>query len=162
MATYKSAVREAELALEASQKSMQLAKLFMLEISDLESVDLYLNYENEMNESAYLIYKDGIERMCHDEPMQYILGYEWFYGRKFTVNQDVLIPRPETEELVSNVLIACDERLEEKNQKLTLIDVGCGSGAIGLSLKLEEPLLKLCLEISVMRLWKLRRRMRLI
>lgn len=145
MATYKSAVREAELALEACQKSMQLAKLFMLEISDLESVNLYLNYENEMDEMVYAKYKDGIDRMCHDEPMQYILGYEWFYGRKFTVNQDVLIPRPETEELVSNVLIACDERLENGDRPLTLIDVGCGSGAIGLSLKLEEPSLNVVL-----------------
>lgn len=145
MATYKSAVREAELALEKCQKSMQLAKMFMLEISNLESVDLYLNYENEMSAEVYAKYMDGVNRMCKDEPMQYILGYEWFYGRKFTVNQDVLIPRPETEELVSNVLIAVDERMENRETPLTLIDVGCGSGAIGLSLKLEEPSLKVVL-----------------
>ena len=77
--------------------------------------------------------------------MQYILGYEWFYGRKFKVNQDVLIPRPETEELVSNVLVAVDERMEHREEPLTLIDVGCGSGAIGLSLKLEEPSLQVTL-----------------
>lgn len=145
MATYKSAVREAEINLEKHQKSMQLAKLFMLEISNLESVDLYLNYENEMNADVYEQYKSGIERMCNDEPMQYILGYEWFYGRKFHVNQDVLIPRPETEELVSNVLIACDERMEKRTTPMTLIDVGCGSGAIGISLKLEEPSLNVVL-----------------
>ena len=145
MATYKSAVREAELALEKCQKSMQLAKMFMLEISNLESVDLYLNYENEMSAEVYAKYMDGVNRMCKDEPMQYILGYEWFYGRKFTVNQDVLIPRPETEELVSNVLIAVDERMENRDTPLSLIDVGCGSGAIGLSLKLEEPSLKVVL-----------------
>ena len=145
MATYKSAVREAELALEKYQKSMQLAKMFMLEISNLESVDLYLNYENEMSAEVYAKYMDGVNRMCKDEPMQYILGYEWFYGRKFTVNQDVLIPRPETEELVSNVLIAVDERMENRDTPLSLIDVGCGSGAIGLSLKLEEPSLKVVL-----------------
>ena len=145
MATYKSAVREAELELEKNQKSMQLAKIFMLEISNLESVDLYLNYENEMDAEVYSKYMDGVKRMCKDEPMQYILGYEWFYGRKFTVNQDVLIPRPETEELVSNVLIAVDERMEKRTTPLTLIDVGCGSGAIGLSLKLEEPSLNVTL-----------------
>lgn len=145
MATYKSAVREAELQLEAAEKSMQLAKLFMMEISQLESVDLYMNYENEMPEAVYNLYKSGIERMLKDEPMQYILGYEWFYGRKFKVNQDVLIPRPETEELVSNVLVAVDERMEERDTPLTLIDVGCGSGAIGLSLKLEEPSLQVTL-----------------
>lgn len=145
MATYKSAVREAELQLEAAEKSMQLAKLFMMEIAQLESVDLYMNYESEMPDEVYESYKSGVERMLKDEPMQYILGYEWFYGRKFKVNQDVLIPRPETEELVSNVLVAVDERMEHREEPLTLIDVGCGSGAIGLSLKLEEPSLQVTL-----------------
>ncbi|MBE6113996.1 MAG: peptide chain release factor N(5)-glutamine methyltransferase [Erysipelotrichaceae bacterium] len=145
MATYKSAVREAELQLEAAEKSMQLAKLFMMEIAQLESVDLYMNYESEMPDEVYESYKSGVERMLKDEPMQYILGYEWFYGRKFKVNQDVLIPRPETEELVSNVLVAVDERTGHREEPLTLIDVGCGSGAIGLSLKLEEPSLQVTL-----------------
>ena len=56
MATYKSAVREAELQLEAAEKSMQLAKLFMMEIAQLESVDLYMNYESEMPDEVYESY----------------------------------------------------------------------------------------------------------
>lgn len=141
MPSYKQAIRQAELALEEKGKSMQLAKMFMLEVANKESVDLYLNYEEEMNSELYEVYTAGVERMLNDEPMQYILGYEWFYGRAFDVNSDVLIPRPETEELVSNVLIYIDEMRENK-EELTVIDVGCGSGAIGISLKLEEPSIK--------------------
>ena len=141
MPSYKQAIREAELALEEHGKSMQLAKMFMLEVANKEGADLYLHYEDEMESAIYDEYASGIKRILNDEPMQYILGYEWFYGRAFDVNSDVLIPRPETEELVSNVLIYVDEMREQK-EKLTLIDVGCGSGAIGISLKLEEPSLE--------------------
>lgn len=138
MHSYKNAVREAELLLEENGKSMQLAKMFMMEITEQRNINLYMAYEDEMDEELYRIYTEGIERINHDEPMQYILGYEWFYGRPFNVNRDVLIPRPETEELVSNVLIYVDE-MRKKKEHLNLIDVGCGSGAIGITLKLEEP-----------------------
>lgn len=146
MVSYRSAIREAEKKL-TEQNKAQLAKLFMLELTRNAEIDLYMEYEKEINTELYENFKIGIERMLQDEPMQYILGYEWFYGYQFSVNQDVLIPRPETEELVANVLARIDERKEEMNEmakqnQMILVDVGCGSGAIGISLKLEEPSLR--------------------
>lgn len=140
MASYREAIRDAEKKLQHIDKP-QLAKLFMLELTRQRQIDLYMEYESAVSEGLLEIYQQGIERILHDEPMQYVLGYEWFYGYQFMVNPSVLIPRPETEELVANVLVLIDERKSEK-ANLTLIDVGCGSGAIGISLKLEESTLR--------------------
>lgn len=71
------------------------------------------------------------ERLMQHEPVQYVLNESWFCGLKFYVNKNVLIPRPETEELVEWVLS------DNKNSdtKLKILDVGCGSGCIPISIK---------------------------
>jgi release factor glutamine methyltransferase len=71
--------------------------------------------------------------------MQYILGNAWFYGNKFIVTPDTLIPRSETEELVELILntVANDKGLAGSNPKI--IDIGTGSGCIAISLKLNLP-----------------------
>lgn len=71
-------------------------------------------------------------RLLQHEPIQYILGYEWFYGRKFLVNPAVLIPRPETEELVDWIV----EEFQHRNN-LNIIDLCTGSGCIAISLALS-------------------------
>lgn len=68
------------------------------------------------------------QRLLTHEPVQYVLGYAWFYGFKFRVNRHVLIPRPETEELVHLILE------QNKNKKCTVLDIGTGSGCIAVSL----------------------------
>ncbi len=67
-------------------------------------------------------------------PIAYILGYKEFYGRKFTVSPSVLIPRPESEDLISLFLELTASEITEK----TLIDVGTGSGCLGITAKLER------------------------
>jgi release factor glutamine methyltransferase len=74
-------------------------------------------------------------RRAEPEPLAYILGYKEFYGRKFAVTPDTLIPRPETEQLVEAVL-SCRPY---KGCSIKVLDVGCGSGCIGTTLKLECP-----------------------
>jgi len=78
-----------------------------------------------------------IDRLNTHEPIQYILGETEFYGRRFSVNDSVLIPRPETEELVKYVV---DKTLRTQNSKpRTLLDIGTGSGCIAISLAKELP-----------------------
>jgi release factor glutamine methyltransferase len=79
---------------------------------------------------------DIVARVNRDEPIQYILGHADFYGRKFLVTPSVLIPRPETEELVLHVIRFSAER---KNAVLKILDIGTGSGCIPVTLSLELP-----------------------
>ena len=72
-------------------------------------------------------------RLLQHEPVQYVLGEAWFYGRKLKVNPFTLIPRPETEELVELII------KENKSPNPTILDIGCGSGCIAITLKLEIP-----------------------
>lgn len=74
------------------------------------------------------------ERLCAGEPIQYLLGEAEFCGRKFKVNKNVLIPRPETEELVSLAL----RHLKSRGSKAKVLDLCTGSGCIAWSLALEK------------------------
>ena len=72
-------------------------------------------------------------------PVQHLIGYEYFYGRSFQVNEHVLIPRPETEELVALVLKEIDVGFSDSEETLKVVDIGAGSGAISVTLKKENP-----------------------
>ena len=85
---------------------------------------------------------DGItERLKKNEPVQYVLGEAWFAGMKFKVNKKVLIPRPETEELVDWIVKENQklnpESFRDKSQNI--IDIGTGSGCIPIALKKKLP-----------------------
>ncbi|MDX9692057.1 MAG: peptide chain release factor N(5)-glutamine methyltransferase, partial [Acholeplasmataceae bacterium] len=69
-------------------------------------------------------------------PVQHLIGHSYFFGYPFMVNQDVLIPRSETEQLVENILMYYDQYF--LGQSIDLLDLGTGSGCIGLTLALEE------------------------
>lgn len=80
-------------------------------------------------ENKILLWKSVEERLLKGEPIQYITGEAEFYGLKFCVNSSVLIPRPETEEMVDSII------KENGKSKLNVIDIGTGSGCIPVSLK---------------------------
>ncbi|MFZ0490225.1 MAG: HemK/PrmC family methyltransferase, partial [Salegentibacter sp.] len=80
-------------------------------------------------------FEDALERLKQHEPVQHIIGETEFFGLKFRVNTNVLIPRPETEELVQWIL---DDSSSEKKE-LKILDIGTGSGCIAVSLAKYLP-----------------------
>lgn len=134
--TYREVLKVAQEQCEKEGIIAQSAVFLLLELSEMESHNLYYEYDNEMDDELNKRFQEALQRLLKQEPLQHILGYEYFYGYKFKVNEDVLIPRPETEELVANVLADYDEYFH--GQKVCAIDVGSGSGAIAISLKKEE------------------------
>ena len=115
---------------------VETVMLYLVELTQKESYNLYMNYENEVSEELLVEFEKGMERILKHEPVQHVIGYSWFYGYKFLVSKDVLIPRPETEELVGYILQAIDNRFD-CSTNLKVADIGTGSGAIAISLKKE-------------------------
>jgi release factor glutamine methyltransferase len=82
------------------------------------------------------------KRLKNGEPVQYVVGFAWFYGLKLKVNNSVLIPRPETEELVEWILSTMDNGQRAMgNNPNTILDIGTGSGCIPVTLKVKNPTL---------------------
>lgn len=98
----------------------------------LQRLGIYLEFDRPLSESELEICRNYLARRSKGEPLQYIKGETEFYGCRICLNQNVLIPRQETEILVD--LIA--KRLEKEDlSRKTLWDVCCGSGCIGIALK---------------------------
>ena len=138
MPTYRELVRRAEKQCAEKGIPESTALLYMLELSEKERYDYYMCNEEKADAKLEEAYLAGMQRILNHEPMNYVLGYSWFYGYKFVVDDRVLIPRPETEELVANVLADIDEIFGDKEQ-IMCADVGTGSGAIAITLAKEEP-----------------------
>ncbi len=141
MTTFNDSVRNYEKRCEKNDIPAETVMAFLVELSQRERYDLYLHYEEEMPEELEKEFDEGMARILKHEPMEHVVGYSWFYGYRFIVNEDVLIPRPETEELCANVLARIDEYFPGKD--ITVCDVGTGSGAIAVVLAKEEPHVKM-------------------
>lgn len=141
MATVKELIKLAEGRLDDASKDVNVAKVLFYHLADKQPHELYLMYDEEVSSELEAKFLAGMEEYYQGKPIQYIKGVENFFGRDFKVNEDVLIPRYETEELVENILYRIDDYFAEY-QSITLCDVGTGSGAIATSLALEEPRLK--------------------
>ncbi|MBO1915031.1 protein-(glutamine-N5) methyltransferase, release factor-specific, partial [Microvirga sp. 3-52] len=91
----------------------------------------------QLTEEQQKLFWRKIDELLDGKPVQYVLGTESFYGRQFEVNENVLIPRPETEELIYGAL----ERVRNlfTNKNVTMADIGTGSGAIAITFKKEWP-----------------------
>lgn len=149
MATVKELIKQAESRLDDDNKDVNVAKVLFYHLAKKEPHELYLMYDQEVDDELKKEFLAGMEEYYNGRPIQYIKGVETFFGRDFKVNEDVLIPRYETEELVENILYRIDDYFADY-QTITLCDVGTGSGAIATSLALEEPRLKVyATDISV-------------
>ncbi|HDX9587228.1 TPA: peptide chain release factor N(5)-glutamine methyltransferase [Bacillus pseudomycoides] len=98
---------------------------------------LMMNMREELTAEQERTFADFIHKHVAGIPVQYLIGYEMFYGRSFFVNEEVLIPRPETEELVLGVLTRIRRKFGDKD--VHVADIGTGSGAISITLALENP-----------------------
>ena len=137
MVTVRQLIKEAEKKLDEQQKDCNVPKVLFYHLSNKEPHQLYLMMDEEVDEELYQQFQEGMKRYMDGEPIQYIKGKETFFSRDFIVNENVLIPRYEPEELEENILYHIDDYFEDK-EIIDLCDVGTGSGAIAVTLALEE------------------------
>tara|TARA_B110000037_G_scaffold98799_1_gene115681 strand:+ start:11527 stop:12375 length:849 start_codon:yes stop_codon:yes gene_type:complete len=100
----------------------------------LKRIDVHLKADTIITTQTFEYFESVISRLLTYEPIQYILGTTSFFGLDFKVDENVLIPRPETEELVAWIL-----KYANTNTPLKILDIGTGSGCIGISLAKQLP-----------------------
>jgi len=105
------------------------AELILAFIINCKRLDLYLLFDRPLTDNELQLYREFLKRRGMFEPLQYILGKTEFFGLELKVTRDVLIPRPETELLVEEVL----NNISKENDQL-ILDIGCGSGNISIAL----------------------------
>ena len=110
-----------------SREMKAIIALFFEEVCGLSRLDMLMNPNIVLSEEKSEILSCYAEMLAEGVPVQQVLGYEYFLGRRFEVNPDVLIPRPETAELV-------DWIVSEAPIGVNVLDVGTGSGCIAISL----------------------------
>lgn len=114
--------------IEDARSNMQLMVMHLLECS---RVELYLKFDRPMSDAELDPLRAQLKRRGDGEPLQHILGTVEFYRREFKTDSRALIPRPETEELASVIL------RQDLPEKTDLLDMGTGSGVLGLTLAAE-------------------------
>jgi release factor glutamine methyltransferase len=111
--------------------------LILEEKKQLRRVDLALQPELKITTEEIALWNSLLEQLKLEKPIQYLLGKTSFYGLDFEVNKHVLIPRPETEELVDWIIK--NQNSKVKNGSLKILDIGTGSGCIAISLAKNLP-----------------------
>lgn len=116
--------------------SQEIKELFLLsaeELLNLSRIKIILQKKMELTDEVNSRFGAILSSLEKGVPIQYALGYVWFYGMKLKVNEAVLIPRPETEELVALIL------KENQYKSPKVIDIGTGSGCIPIAIKKHLP-----------------------
>lgn len=114
----------------SSGEAENITAMMFEKIAGISKTDLIKVKNLEINQPTIKQLEESVDKLFLDVPIQYILGEAWFYGNKFLVNPSVLIPRPETEELVELVL----KELKSDANK-SILDIGSGSGCIPITIK---------------------------
>jgi len=122
---------------EGSSNPNQEAEIILAHLLSLNRAQFYLKMHDKWNEDLTAKLLEILNRYQENEPLQYIMGESDFYGWRFFVNQKVLIPRPETEILVERTKQIANRILAK--QKITMVDIGTGSGIIAITLQLLNP-----------------------
>lgn len=135
--TYQQFIKDREKKAIECDKEESSVVLLLEHIANLETNALYMRMNEEIEEDIVNKFNSIFDVYLYDnKPIQYLIGTSCFYGYDFIVNEDVLIPRYETEELVENILYRYDEHFS--NKKVDVADCATGSGCIAIALALEE------------------------
>lgn len=113
------------------------ARLLLQHVTGKSYSALMMAMHDPINAEQMELFNNMVEQHAQGRPVQYITGVEEFYGRTFIVDESVLIPRPETEELIVGALTRMRKLFGET--PIRLADIGTGSGAIAITMKLEAP-----------------------
>ena len=130
--------QECKAALSNQYDSIELNSLMAIlfeHITGWDKLKQVLNKETELSQEKIKEFHEALNLLREGMPIQYIIGKAWFMGNEFIVNENVLIPRPETEELVEWII----EYATIINKPLQILDIGTGSGCIPIALKLALP-----------------------
>lgn len=111
--------------------------LLIEEYLGLNRVDLVIKADFKIDESKLIILNKVLKRLQKEEPIQYIIGHTEFFGYPLIVNQNTLIPRPETEELVAWIIDEVRNNSNYSNKQISILDIGTGTGCIPISLAKE-------------------------
>jgi len=115
----------------------EIREIFLLtaeQVLNYSKIDTFLRAGDSISQNTADKFYQILARLMKWEPVQYILGYTVFYGLPFEVDQRVLIPRQETEELVDWIIKS------EGGKAADILDMGCGSGCIAVSLAVNMPM----------------------
>ncbi|MBN2123208.1 MAG: peptide chain release factor N(5)-glutamine methyltransferase [Deltaproteobacteria bacterium] len=113
------------------------AELLLAHQLDIPRIQLYLDFDRPLTEEEVAGYRSLIKRRILREPIQYITGRQEFWSMEFAVGPDVLIPRPESEILVEQVLLLKREGMLPEGKPLRVLDIGTGSGCLAVSVAKE-------------------------
>lgn len=114
------------------------ARILMEYVTGKAGALLLADMREWLTEEEHRCFWDKVTELQNGKPVQYVIGTESFYGRSFVVDEHVLIPRPETEELVHGALERC-RRIFGDQAEISVADIGTGSGAIAVTFKKEWP-----------------------
>lgn len=125
-----------------AKEAANIAELVIEKISGLKRTERILNRQQILNDEQINILQKYLQELINHKPVQYVLNEAWFAGMKFFVDENVLIPRPETEELVEWIVHDASLSFTNSNSRpvpllhgFTILDIGTGSGCIAIALK---------------------------
>ena len=118
--------------LQGAREAANIAHIVMEHITGMGKMDRIVYKDRDLLPDQEIQLAKAVAALLQHEPVQYVTGKGWFYGMEFSVNSHVLIPRPETEELVEWIV-------KDVKTAVRILDIGTGSGAIPIALKKELP-----------------------